>query len=56
MGIIEGILAAIIAVFKSIPVISKWFEKSAQQNVDKAQETTTEELDKAKKTGRPNWR
>lgn len=50
------LLGAVKAFFEAIPFFSRWFTKTPTQKVEERQATTAEEIEKAKKTGRPTWK
>lgn len=41
--------------FKAIPILDKWFSKTATEKADKARLDEREKADEFKKTGRPKW-
>lgn len=52
---IAKILEVIMAVLESFKMFDRWFKKSTSKTVNDSIEQSREEMDEAKKTGRPKW-
>lgn len=53
MGVLESILAGIVAIFKAIPYFDKWFSPNLEKQVKKEKEKARKGMDEFKKSGRP---
>ena len=49
------ILEIIKSVLGLVPIIDKWFRKSSMEKEQKAKDNVRDQVDHAKKTGRPKW-
>ena len=52
---IQSILAGIVALLQAIPFFDKWFSKTATEKVEKKLDAHRDNINDAKKTGRPSW-
>lgn len=50
-----AIVAAITSFFKSIPILDRWFTKTASEKIADKKKDAREDIDNYKKTGRPKW-
>ena len=50
-----SIIGLVKAFFEAIPVVSKWFDKTAAEKEEEARKEVRDQVDHARKTGRPKW-
>lgn len=48
-------LEAILALLKSLPILDRWFTKTATEKIEDAKEDIAKAVDKMKDEGRPQW-
>jgi hypothetical protein len=51
----QEILAALLALLKSLPILDRWLTKTPSEKIEDAKEDIAGALDKMKENGRPRW-